>query len=337
LPQGLAPVLNSLHQFELRYGKIPELIVTLVDEAKLRQDLWEVHEIELGHKRIQNKAHRDLVEARYRAVLGIATAKIPLSGVKSSKDFQLPEKIRQLLGKTYKFRGLGKNFNVDRIYIREKLKVVLNGFAYCCTSFFLNMPCKILEAQEITEIPSVDIARSKMIETIGESNLLILLLNTNGITSDLIDVLSYTKYLDKALQRPDEYKAVLVNMVEPSDPRLPAQLFDNNVKEDFESFKESLLLQFKLLLHQQSNYSWETVERVAANTTVFSARPRIYSILQAYKNQSTEYLGNHTFEEALAATSLPSISACVKNAAINKCAKSFKVLFVECYCNRSRK
>jgi hypothetical protein len=36
------------HRIEIRYGKIPEFIVTFVDEAKLRSELWEVHEVESG-------------------------------------------------------------------------------------------------------------------------------------------------------------------------------------------------------------------------------------------------------------------------------------------------
>ena len=39
---------GGLHCIELRHGKIPELIVTFVDQVKLRQELWEVHEVEAG-------------------------------------------------------------------------------------------------------------------------------------------------------------------------------------------------------------------------------------------------------------------------------------------------
>jgi hypothetical protein len=140
LPQGKFGSVTP----RIRYGAIPELLCTFPEESELRAALWELHEVEQGYKQMDPTDLRALRE-RYELVFGVKREALANEYTQSPQHLPIPENVRRFLGKTYRFRGLGQDFNVDRIYIREKMKQLTTGFGFYSPAFLLRLPCAILE------------------------------------------------------------------------------------------------------------------------------------------------------------------------------------------------
>jgi hypothetical protein len=79
----------------LRYGKIPEVIVCFPKEGELRLALWELHEIARGTKKPASQEHFNLLQRRYRRLLGLSeTTPIPLQHISTPHDFVLPPDVQ---------------------------------------------------------------------------------------------------------------------------------------------------------------------------------------------------------------------------------------------------
>ena len=97
------------------------------------------------------------------------------------------------MGKSYRFRGLGENFNLDRIYVREKLRDVIVNYSFYVCNLLVKMPCGLLEGnKDLVEISSIEVTNPKTIQSISTANLLIVLLDKKGITSEIADTMRST-------------------------------------------------------------------------------------------------------------------------------------------------
>jgi hypothetical protein len=73
----------------VRYGSVPELIVSFPKEGELRLALWELHEITMGTKRAHTEDQLRLLKLRYRKMLGLAEeTDVPLPNVGSPHDLR---------------------------------------------------------------------------------------------------------------------------------------------------------------------------------------------------------------------------------------------------------
>lgn len=73
---------------------------------------------------------------------------LPSAPATSPQDLPLPAAVRQVLGKTIYFRGLGQDLNLDRIFVREKLKLLLaadSPYALLAKELVVRMPSALLD------------------------------------------------------------------------------------------------------------------------------------------------------------------------------------------------
>jgi hypothetical protein len=236
LPQGKKFEQLGPKCFDLRHGKIPELVVSFLDERKLRLELWKLHELASGSAKVEIDAARANMENCYRAVLGLKKEeKIPLRNIQTAMDFKIPKEAQKLMGKTYRFRGLGKSFLLDRIYIRQKLHEILTGYSFYTSNLLVKMPCKILDGKkELVDVCGAFVPDLKVTHIVQNANVVVVALDKRGITLELAHLLKSTGYLQKVLQAPEQHKLVFVELSENVEMKPPAYLFqpDTQIQSD---------------------------------------------------------------------------------------------------------
>ncbi|EFA80600.1 Non-receptor tyrosine kinase spore lysis A [Heterostelium album PN500] len=205
LPQGR---LGPSQLFRFAYGSICELVVEFISESDLRQCLWELHTYEADKSVPMNPKRLEFLTWTYASVVEGATASTSgrtinlISDAKNSWDLPLSDNVRQLLGKTVQFKGTGKDHNVDRIYIREKLKETLACYGYITGSFCFLLPCSILLGRREISILSDDTRRgnvSKFTATrlLNDAEQILLAFDYRGLSADVADLLIGSNFMQK--------------------------------------------------------------------------------------------------------------------------------------------
>jgi hypothetical protein len=248
LPQGQN--CNVPQLVAVRYGRIPELIVTFPHEGELRLALWELHEIVfLGTKQFQSEQHKSLTETRYRRLLGLSDdSPIPLANVESPQDLPLDHDVQMLLGQNFRFAGLGKSLAQDRVFVRDKLQEITNNYAYHMCKFLVRVPSSILDGnKELIEMsgPYIhgDFGTKNAIEN---TNLLLVAVDrVRGLSSDIVHLLQDSSLAQKLATKPELHKAIFVELAERYNLALPT---DSNFPSTVDSFKQTLLDQWRQAL-----------------------------------------------------------------------------------------
>lgn len=220
---------------DFRHGAIPELIVSFMDESKLRAELWKLHEIESGIRRLDTQStlkdfyYKMYLESLYKfVVLGMkdskskvnmsgtfANGRITLNNIRSADDFKIPPDVKGLLGKTYRFKGLGTNFAVDRMYIKQKMHEIFTGYGFYVSNILVKIPCKILEGnRELAELSGTELINLKVSQYIQDANILLVAVDKRGITNELSNLLKSTGFCRKILKDSEQYKLVFISSPE---------------------------------------------------------------------------------------------------------------------------
>jgi GTPase SAR1 family protein len=251
LPQGHFAAPSVL----LRYGKIPEAIVCFPKEGELRLALWELHEIARGTKSPASPEHFNLLQRRYRRLLGLSeSTPIPLQHISTPHDFVLPPDVQSVVGKNFRFSGRGYDPEEDRIYIREKIREVSRQFGLFMCRLMVRIPCGILEGnKELVEISGIYSSDLTTKLTLQNANLVMVAVNrTRGITGDLIALLKQSGLVEKLLADPEQHTAIFLELEETSKIMLPHEMFTKEATEQFVQFKEQILRQWQQILQQSA-------------------------------------------------------------------------------------
>jgi F-box/leucine-rich repeat protein 2/20 len=252
LPQGNSVDVPQL--VAVRYGRIPELIVSFPQEGELRLALWELHEIQLlGTKQFQSPQHQSLIENRYRKLLSLSEdTPIPLSDIDSPHDLPLDRDVAMLLGQNFRFVGLGKSLAQDRVFVREKLQDITTKYAYHMCKFLVRVPSSILDGnKELIEMSGPYIHGdfgTKM--AVENTNLLLVAVDRiRGLSSDIVHLLQDSSLAHKLATKPELHKAIFVELAERYNLALPneANLHPGG-DHSFDSFKQTLLDQWRQAL-----------------------------------------------------------------------------------------
>ena len=267
LPQGQGSDVPQL--VAVRYGRIPELIVSFPNEGELRLALWEVHEIcVLGYKTYQSEQHKRISETRYRRMLGLAEdVGIPLTHIDSPQDLPLDRDVAQLLGQNFRFAGLGKSLAHDRVFVREKLQEITTKYAYHMCKFLVRVPSSILDGnKELIEMsgPYIhgDFGTKAAVEN---TNLLLVAVDrVRGLSSDIVHLLQDSSLAHKLATKPELHKAIFVELAERYNIALPA---DNMVAApSVDTFRTQLLDQWRQALLLASASDTNTPPQIASPT-----------------------------------------------------------------------
>lgn len=250
LPQGQGCDVPQL--VAVRYGRIPELIVSFPNEGELRLALWEVHEIcILGTKAYQSEPHKRISETRYRKMLGLADdAIIPISEIDSPQDLPLDRDVSQLLGQNFRFAGLGKSLSQDRVFVREKLQEITTKYAYHMCKFLVRVPSSILDGnKELIEMSGPYIHGDFGTKAVLENtNLLLVAVDrVRGLSSDIVHLLQDSSLAHKLATKPELHKAIFVELAERYNLALPTEIVGLGTPS-VDSFKQQLLDQWRQAL-----------------------------------------------------------------------------------------
>lgn len=270
LPQGQGSDVPQL--VAVRYGRIPELIVSFPNEGELRLALWEVHEIcILGAKTYQSEAHKRISETRYRRMLGLSEEDgIPLTHIDSPQDLPLDRDVAQLLGQNFRFAGLGKSLSHDRVFVREKLQDITTKYAYHMCKFLVRVPSSILDGnKELIEMsgPYIhgDFGTKAAVEN---TNLLLVAVDrVRGLSSDIVHLLQDSSLAHKLATKPELHKAIFVELAERYNIALPADAVETAPSVD--TFRLQLLDQWRqaLLIASASNASSPSLPALAVGSS----------------------------------------------------------------------
>lgn len=201
----------------LRYGEIPELVVCFPTENEIRLALWELHEIVAGLKRVVSDDHANLLQSRYRRLLNLSDeVTLPLPNVSTPHELPLGIELMNLLGKNFRFVGLGKSLEADRIYIREKMREIVKHYGFHLVRMIVRLPSTILEGnRELVEVSgaySQDLRTKRVLEN---SDLVMITVDRlRGLSADLAALLGESGIVQKLASAPDLHKAIFVELSE---------------------------------------------------------------------------------------------------------------------------
>eukprot|EP01125_Pyxidicula_operculata_P009594 TRINITY_DN3154_c0_g1_i1.p1 TRINITY_DN3154_c0_g1~~TRINITY_DN3154_c0_g1_i1.p1 ORF type:complete len:698 (-),score=184.97 TRINITY_DN3154_c0_g1_i1:114-2207(-) len=345
LPQEQFVPGQPAQTFVLRYGKVPSLIVSFPTEREVRLALWKLHEVQQGTLSVENVLQLNIMRARYRLMLGLSESQeIPLPYIHSPQDFHLDTLVvLKLLGKNFRFTGLGKDLQQDRVYIREKIKETISKYSYFMVKFMVRVPCKVLEGnRELIEVSSSSMVTDHNAQlAIQNANLLMIAVDTKqGLCTDVASALKTCGVTNKILADRFENKAIFLGL---SNDCLP-KFMNQEEKFGFDEFKERLLLQWKQIIYGtlpgapgSSNsvvpsgvplaaFTSQNIERMISDSLVLHTNPALFSSIHLRGNFPYELLGGYSLREVLNATSIPTLLSIIPNRQLVKFAKQIRIL-----------
>jgi hypothetical protein len=358
LPQGNAG--GGPQLLALRYGEIPELIVCFPTENEIRLALWELHEIVSGLKRVVSEDHINMLQARYRRLLNLADeVQLPLPNIGTPHELPLGVELMNLLGKNFRFVGLGKSLDADRIYIREKMKEIAKHYGLHMVRMIVRLPSTLLEGnRELVEVSgtySQDLRTKRALE--GSDLVMITVDRLRGLSADIAALLGESGIVQKLASAPDLHKAIFVELSERKHLAMPRSedavdaLIASNDQE-FDVFKQQLLHQWRHILQHSltsppqitdgqasptpnlplmSNMEPMALDRLASRAEVVPAKPLLFADLHmrdlsAPLDEIASSLNmdpdRTSLREVLASTAIPSLISTLPNQAISKMSRA---------------
>jgi hypothetical protein len=97
-----------------------------------------------------------------------------------------------LLGKNFRFLGLGRSLEQDRIYIREKLREITRHYGYHMCRVLVRLPSSLLEGdRELVEVSGVFTSELHTKLVLQNSHLLMVAVDKmRGMTADVAALLN---------------------------------------------------------------------------------------------------------------------------------------------------
>ncbi len=131
----------------------------------------------------------------------------------------MPAAVRRVLGKTLSWRGHGQDLHLDRVFVREKLRLLTSRtlFAFFAKDVIVRMPCTLLEGDtlelNLCNSDTADhVSRAKALWCAKKSNLLLVATDARGLTKDLRALLTASGYLERLIAKADEFKTVVLKL-----------------------------------------------------------------------------------------------------------------------------
>lgn len=134
-------------------------------------------------------------------------------------NVNLDENLKEVLGKTYIYHGLGKDLDVDRLYIREQLRGLMtrDNRRFLLESVTLYLPCSILSSyNEILDAPGtgdIDTLNKHLLYQQMEttSNLFMVIPRSLKECEALKILMSDSPFLDNLIKEPQNHSIIIIN------------------------------------------------------------------------------------------------------------------------------
>ena len=127
----------------IAHGPISELYVRFPSEDHLRDQLWQL----CRHLRGEIQLEREVVKhlaPQFEAIMGCSANSLRPEHCHSPASLPIPSPILRVLGKTHRYTGSGEDASFDRLYIRERMRSILERMGSFVSEVFVRVPCTIL-------------------------------------------------------------------------------------------------------------------------------------------------------------------------------------------------
>jgi hypothetical protein len=188
-----------------------------------------------------------------------------LSYLASSSEIPIRAPIRALLGKVHRYIGGGRDPVVDRVFVREKIKEVVRQYQYLITTIEVKVPASVLREgrKEIVILSGIyhpqlplnliivlihflpdstahsHVRSAHIIQTINTADMLMLAVDSNGLTNELASLLYNSRFSAKLSK--DHSKVMILDLSERSEK------MKGNNSQRAGPIKDHLISQFKRL------------------------------------------------------------------------------------------
>ncbi|XP_063777440.1 uncharacterized protein LOC134927206 isoform X2 [Pseudophryne corroboree] len=222
----------------LRYGSLYQMKVDYFSDEELKQQLFELVAMDKcdntnENENIKEKA-QECLQARYEILTDEIFSNTNKDTLRTPDDIPLSNEVLEFAGKTELYLGLGRNSTHDRLAIQSALKGLTNPQEddeskteemkkriAAVKEIVIYVPCKILYGgKEILEMPGTDdsdpIAMDFIRNALEEVDAVILI-TENGFKiceKEVKDMLSESRFLQKCMDDPDNYKLLLLTYPE---------------------------------------------------------------------------------------------------------------------------
>ena len=233
---------------------------------------------------------------------------------------ELIESLKTLLGHRIRFRGLGHDFYLDRVFVREKLREVMTNYGNCVAKCILRFPSEVLRGRILYSL-SVDTfslssrssSSSDALSSIDYS-LVVVIVNQKGLAPAIGEWLQRSLYLSKMIRAPRQYQLSLLHL-----PPFQADEFEQTPFLEM-SNKEQRQVEALLRRHAPSAFR-SVASKIAADVRVAFALPVAFSAVTRIgsaivKDGTAEQ--KEMVQRILSTTCVPMVRALVENASLMK-------------------
>lgn len=150
-------------------------------------------------------ARREFLAFIYRACVEGCTPGciVPLATVTSASELPLHQNIRGLLGKVYRYSGTGVDPMIDRIYIKSRIKTVIDAFGIFIKTLNIRLPSTLLQGGRkelviLSDTTAHGHTRSaQIVQAINSANFLMFAVDSKGLTNEMAALLVSSRFLEK--------------------------------------------------------------------------------------------------------------------------------------------
>ncbi|KAH3762498.1 leucine Rich Repeat family protein [Pelomyxa schiedti] len=330
------------HITVMKYGRIPEAVITFLSPEDLAASLWELC-LEAHGLKTLDADYKQFLQWRFTMITGKLPTPTRLLSIPSQQFFvnSLRPEIAHLLGKKARYRGNGASLPKDRIYVREMIKQAFGIWPFFIESLSIKFPCGLLDGNREVVITDCEIweplITARCLNAMHGANLLILSVDGKGITQDFATMIKSAYYLQKVIIAPQNHRVATIELNDPrpldsmaewgtgpakDDP--VTQLFSQSVHESCELHKLALRLQLQHLfeatpLPPPMDYKIASplIEQALASITMIPVWPLLYKsvCLQPLLQRAAEVRSK---------TGVTTLACYIQNAILSQCSHDIR-------------
>ena len=271
------------------------------------------------------------MKKQYRQILELSRdILVPLPSIRSPDKLPLPKHVMELLGKTFKFKGSGRDINLDRIYIREKIFEFNSRYTYLIEQLHVQMPSAILEGNKELILLDSSEDYSKSLNILDNTNLLLIAIERRGISDSLSNLLKKSKFLDKYLTKSEEHKIAVLDLTEREEVE---SLLSAHHMYYFKSIDQLTNLKLQLVSHlkhlflERENYNLSMLpltDKLLERIRVLPIKPLLYNSLFQAKNNKDLAIQENLFLDISNKTNIPILLNFISDMSMSKLAGTLK-------------
>ena len=271
--------------------------------------------------------------------------------------------IRLLLGRKVRFRGAGKNIDVDRIFIREKIREIRAKYLLYADNFLIRIPSLLLRgnreflltatappptptlplssttttaAAASGAAPGTGATKSssllkQVVPITSPSNVVVVVVDQRGITPELRHFLASTRFLERIIRNPIDYKLQLVLVADSTlQPTTTSTTSSSALPMLSDSLVSTISTQFMAIIRELAPQPYTAaIGKVTSTIVPIVLQPRLYVSL-CRSADARARLSESELRREQAKTGIPKLLYSIRNSLIAPVTNSIRSLHSAC-------